>query len=264
MKAKGQLSLERIGRLDALGFSWDTDSAQWEEMYTRLIAYKKQHKDCRVSAEWQPDLALGAWVYHQRALREQGSLLPDRLRRLSALGWEWAPHISSWEQMYRRLMAYKKQHGHCNVPFTGKKSKRFTSWISRQRVAKATNQLSPERIRQLDALGFTWNTNTAQWEEMYQRLAAYKKQHGHCNASRYERDKSLGNWVYTQRDVKAKGQLPLERIHRLDALGFHLESPKRTQKWEEMYSAARRIQKVTRGLQCPACGDRGPILSTMG
>lgn len=46
----------------------------------------------------------------------------------------------------------------------------------------------------------TGRLNDQQWEEMYQRLARYKEEHGDCLVPRkYERDPKLSTWVETQR-----------------------------------------------------------------
>jgi Helicase associated domain len=38
------------------------------------------------------------------------------------------------------------------------------------------------------------------WESMFEKLKAYKEKHGHCLVpNRYEKDRSLGSWVSTQR-----------------------------------------------------------------
>jgi Helicase associated domain len=40
----------------------------------------------------------------------------------------------------------------------------------------------------------------ARWENMFEKLKDYKQQHGNCLVpNRYEKDRSLGSWVSTQR-----------------------------------------------------------------
>jgi hypothetical protein len=162
---------------------------------------------------------------------------------LNAIGFDWNPFVSTWEKRYKQLLTFKKQYGHCNVPPTGKKNKSFASWISHQRTLKSKNGLSPERIRRLNALGFTWNTKDAQWEAMYSRLRTYKKRHEDCNVPGiWKQDPSLRLWVQRQRKLKGKGQLSPEGIRRLDAQGFTWDT-NRTQKWEAMYSRLRTYKK---------------------
>ena len=48
-------------------------NARWEEMYQRLVAYKKEHKNTRVPQTYNVDPKLGTWVHNQRnAYRDKG------------------------------------------------------------------------------------------------------------------------------------------------------------------------------------------------
>ena len=47
-RAKGNLSEERVQRLNALGFVWNALDAAWEEMFEELKAYKKIKGHCNV------------------------------------------------------------------------------------------------------------------------------------------------------------------------------------------------------------------------
>lgn len=66
-------------------------------------------------------------------------------------------------------------------------------------------------------------TEEADWNAAYQRLRKYRKREGHCRVPlRYteEDNYKLGDWVIRQRTSTAKGELSVERIGRLDKLGF--------------------------------------------
>ena len=78
----------------------------------------------------------------------------------------------------------------------------------------------PDRIKQLDSLGFSWDPVTEQWETRYNALINFQKREGHCRvAQRYETDGiMLGSWVSTQR--RLKHTLSQDKIKRLDDLGF--------------------------------------------
>ena len=55
-------------------------------------------------------------------------------------------------------------------------------WCHNQRSLARKGRLAAERIARLNALGFSWEPNDALWEEMYQRLVAYRAGHGgDCN-----------------------------------------------------------------------------------
>jgi hypothetical protein len=92
--------------------------------------------------------------------------------------------------------------------------------------------LSSDKIKQLDELGFVWEMNNFNWEQGFEKLVVYAREHGNCvviagfkTPSGYE----LGNWVKWQRAKKS--HLSPDKIQRLDELGF-VWDPKE-QSWEQ-------------------------------
>ena len=59
------------------------------------------------------------------------------------------------------------------------------------------------------------------WDERYGELIKYKEEHGDCDVPQNSSThKSLGIWVARQRRSYDRGELPKDRIDRLEALGF--------------------------------------------
>lgn len=252
-RRKDRLTKEQLIKLVAIGFDWDPSSTNLERMYARLAAFKKVHGHCNVPATYKKEPALARWVVKQR--HPNAPLSSEHVRRLKALGFDFNPLASRWESMYMLLKAYKKQYGNCNPPRSGQEYPSLFVWMSHQRSLKSKGQLSPECIRRLNAVSFTWSTKDSKWEAMYSRLRTYKKRHGDCNVpGTWKQDPSLRFWVQHQRKLKGKGQLSPESIHRLNALGFTWNT-NRVKKWEAMYSRLRIYKKrhgdcnVTRNLK---------------
>ena len=64
---KGNLSSNRIKRLNHIGFVWELHKTNWEEMFEALNEYKENHGDCNVPYDWvENNLRLGIWVTEQR------------------------------------------------------------------------------------------------------------------------------------------------------------------------------------------------------
>ncbi|MCI0427496.1 MAG: helicase associated domain-containing protein, partial [Nitrospiraceae bacterium] len=251
-KARDLLSSERIRRLETLGFDWDARKTQWETMYKQLVAYKKRFGDCNVPARWKEDRSLGMWVSGQRQLKSKDQLPSERVRQLESLGFDWNPFISSWAEMYGRLVAFKQQHRHCNVPVKSKGDQSLGQWVFKQRQKKEKAQLPLKRIQQLNKLDFNWDQDSRRdrWEEMYARLLAYKKKHKDCNVpAKWKQDYSLGRWVSVQRQFRVNDRLSSERIRRLDALGFNWD-PLSAQ-WEEMFKRLAAYKKQYRHCNVP-------------
>lgn len=238
-RKRGEISEERLRRMNAIGFVWDALESSWEEMFAELLEYKATHGDCDVPKIWPQNQALATWIGSQRQFCKNGTLSDERISRLDAIGVVWHTKKASWEKMFAALVKYKKLHGDCNVPQGDPDNPQLGSWVDSQRKHRKQEALTQERIQQLDALGFTWDMRAASWEELFSALVEYKKAHGDCNVPYdWQDNPRLGTWVVMQRQAKKgkkRNSLNGERIRRLDGLGFIWDP--RDICWEEMFAA---------------------------
>jgi hypothetical protein len=86
MYRKGQLTQNRIQRLETIGFVWCRQKHAWNEMYQRLVRYKEILGNCNVPSGWEDDPQLGSWVFKQRYRRKKGLLNEERIRKLDEVG----------------------------------------------------------------------------------------------------------------------------------------------------------------------------------
>ena len=85
-------------------------------------------------------------------------------------------------------------------------------WLNNRRAKKG--KLSDNHVKRLEELGFKWNLHEAAFDEKFQRLKAYRKDHGHCNV----KEGDLGRWVDKLRE--RKDTLSDDQVERLEELGF--------------------------------------------
>ena len=229
---KDRLSPERRALLDKLGFDWDPFATLWEEGFEHLQAFVKKYKHSNVAKEYRsPDgYRLGQWVNGQRANKDR--LLPERVARLEKLKFDWDPLSTRWEEGYEHLQAFVKKYKHSDVAkeYRSPDGYRLGQWVRIRRANK--DQLSPERIAQLETLGFDWNLRKSNWEECFQYLQTFVKQYKHCHVAISYRTPDgypLGRWTGKQRT--RKDRLSPERLARLEKLKFDWD-PKVSQ-WDE-------------------------------
>ena len=80
---------------------------------------------------------------------------------LNSLGMVWDSHDLNWREKYQMLVIYKDKYGDCNVP-SNHKDKKLSTWVKCQRrqhklyVDKRSSSMTPERIADLEAIGFSW------------------------------------------------------------------------------------------------------------
>ena len=106
---KATLSPERIARLNALGFCWETLDALWDKNYTALVAFKEANGHCNVP---KGGSSLADWCFNVKARRKKGMLTPEQITQLNSLGFCWNNREARWDKMYAELVAYKEAHGH--------------------------------------------------------------------------------------------------------------------------------------------------------
>jgi hypothetical protein len=133
-------------------------------MLEALGAFKSVQGHCHVPRRWTWNPALARWVSEQRRLRREGTLDPVRLQRLEAIGFEWegvrsldSDRATSWEGQFRRLLAYRQRHGHCEVPARFSEDPALGRWIAAQRSQHRAGHLKRDRLHRLNEIGFSWN-----------------------------------------------------------------------------------------------------------
>ena len=90
--ARGELTKERIRRLEEVGIVWNKLEAAWEQGYKHFQDYKATH-DGYVPQSFKTDdgYNLGRWVSKQRGKYKNGELTDEQIRRLKELGIVWEP-----------------------------------------------------------------------------------------------------------------------------------------------------------------------------
>jgi superfamily II DNA or RNA helicase len=217
--------------LETLGVSWD----HW---FGLLLRFRKQNGHCRVPEKHREEgLKLGVWVLNQK---KRAILSPDRIKRLSSIGFSWDSRDDSWEESFNALKEFHKKEGHFVVPpdleIWGRK---LITWVRTQRIRKAL--LSPERIALLDSLGFVWDPFTEQWEDAFAALSEFRKREGHCLVKQNLKFNgiNLGSWVGAQRAKRHK--LSSAQVKRLESIGFSWDPL--TMQWEEAFSELKEFRK---------------------
>jgi len=132
-------------------------SVDWEMMFRALEAFRKENGHCHVPANWKKNIQLGRWVAMQRYRHKIGELEKPYVTRLDGIGFVWSPADKVWNELYQRLIKYKKKHGDCDVPSSWPSDSNLANWVANQRHRKKMGSLCADRVRMLDAVGFVWS-----------------------------------------------------------------------------------------------------------
>ncbi|MBQ3261546.1 MAG: helicase associated domain-containing protein [Oscillospiraceae bacterium] len=204
----------------------------WNAMYDLSRAYYIAHGDLNIPSTYvTPEgVKLGAWLNRQRQIRAgkvQGSLTPEQIRALDAIGMSWLDlGEERWNRNFRALRAYFEQYGNIDVPqdyvtSDGLKLGRFVKNMRFHRDTKYRRCLTPERLNMLDEMGMIWDVDAYRWEQNFRAAEAYYREHGDLRpAKRYTTPDGvkLGTWLAYQREKHSRGELEAEKVTRLNAI----------------------------------------------
>ena len=86
-------------------------------------------------------------------------------------------HKDRWEQGFAALCKFRRRKGHCCPPQRHVEGKyNLGPWVITQRYLK--DELSVERKRRLDRIGFVWNWRDFAWERGFAALLKFKRTSG--------------------------------------------------------------------------------------
>lgn len=271
----GNLTQNRIERLEAIGMVWSTSNDLWEQNYAAATQYYLEHGDLEVPIKYETPsgFGLGVWLGAQRAAHKAGELPQEQVERLDALGMDWTNRNDrKWMSLYDVAAAYYHEHGNLNVPseYVTPDGVLLGKWVARQRYAylnpdRSSARVTPERKAPLDKLGMVWEKYDP-WQERYDLALAYKTEHGDLEIPSVYKTADgvwLGSWVSRQRQALNSGSsvLSSERRKLLRTLFKGERRPSdpaadhgtvREANWERNFRSAARYARKYKHLLVPA------------
>ena len=271
----GNLTQNRIERLEAIGMVWSTSNDLWEQNYAAATQYYLEHGDLEVPIKYETPsgFGLGVWLGAQRAAHKAGELPQEQVERLDALGMDWTNRNDrKWMSLYDVAAAYYHEHGNLNVPseYVTPDGVLLGKWVARQRYAylnpdRSSARVTPERKTLLDKLGMVWEKYDP-WQERYDLALAYKTEHGDLEIPSVYKTADgvwLGSWVNRQRQALNSGSSALssERRKLLRTLFKGERRPSdpaadhgtvREANWERNFRSAARYARKYKHLLVPA------------
>jgi hypothetical protein len=186
---------------------------------------------------------LGYSVIHIRSSGDYVTHHPERRAELDVLGFVWDEFERRWEEVRAALLAHKEVHGNLEVHWKfvvpSEAPWPEEAWgmklghrVNNIRASEQYVKDHPERLAELDALGFVWDDRERRWEEVRAALLAYKEVHGDLQVPYAFVVPSEAPWPQEAWGMKLGGRLSgirskeiyvkdhPERRAELDAMGF--------------------------------------------
>jgi Helicase associated domain len=146
---------------------------KWNTRLKELLQYRLDHGDCLVPHTYTPNPQLARWVKRQRRQyklmmdNRSSTMSPERLSILNEIGFVWDSHDAAWKEKLNELKEFRHEHGHSLVPSNYRPNPQLATWVKCQRrqyklywIGKPS-AMTPERILQLDQVGFEWELRTS-------------------------------------------------------------------------------------------------------
>lgn len=260
----GNLTQNRIERLEAIGMVWSTSNDLWEQNYAAATQYYLEHGDLEVPIKYETPsgFGLGVWLGAQRAAHKAGELPQEQVERLDALGMDWTNRNDrKWMSLYDVAAAYYHEHGNLNVPseYVTPDGVLLGKWVARQRYAylnpdRSSARVTPERKALLDKLGMVWEKYDP-WQERYDLALAYKTEHGDLEIPSVYKTADgvwLGSWVSRQRQALNSGSSTLFKGERRPSDPAADHGTVREANWERNFRSAARYARKYKHLLVPA------------
>ena len=184
---------------------------------------------------------------------------------------------ASGTNAFTELQKFTQPRGHRDVPRIHAKNTKLAEWVNTQRsqyklLRGDKTTLNYEKTVKLEKLGFQSEvleaTRLTQWEDRFSELKEFKQKHGHTRVpSKYPPNPSLGNWVHRQRVVYSllnrgkRANLPVERMHKLNKLGFHWVYDI-SETWNRHFSELQEFKKEWGHCNVPHKYDKSPKLGS--
>lgn len=227
---------------------------RWIGMYLELVDFKTKNKHANVPVRYVKNRSLGYWIRRQRLVYHEGTMDLERESLLRLIGFNFRLlAIHDWDNMYKNLLEFKKKFGHVRV--TGSyNDPQLHTWLIYQRKLYWKGKLHQDKIEKLKSIGVDMRNKTLnRWEERYEQLVKFKKEHGHLHiCTSFGADKELISFVKVVR--RSQETMSKARKEQLNDLGFDW-NPHRTvtailnrqradNQWMERFEELKRFKKT--------------------
>lgn len=230
---QGELSPERVKRLEEIGIQWDERGDILDLRLRQLEEFRlKNGRDPLERDDKMPDgFAIGSWYSLKRSRLRKGSFDPETREKLINAGIDTeTEEAGTWRENFEDCRDLFAKSGNVQIPsgFKGRNGANLTAWMASQKRKMRNGELPAERAKLLAEIGVELPKVKSgsgyaikSWAESLTELSNFIDEN-HRYPSRQENpvEKRLANWVSIQRREHKKGSLPKKRIEALESIGF--------------------------------------------
>jgi hypothetical protein len=193
-----------VESLDSMGFRWNlhlSNDLRWFYHYEELKKFYEEFGHSRVSDRKGEYNSLRVWVLRQR--RNESKLSDEQKKLLRKVKFAWSEDIKEqkkkyWMDMFEKLKAFYKKHGHSNVPDRYKLNEQLGRWVSTVRYSESI--LEDWKRKLLKTVKFNYRADIkkaklSKRNQSFNELKLFYKKYGHANVPEEYKDHKLAIFV---------------------------------------------------------------------
>ncbi len=201
----------------------------WEIVFEAVSEFKEKQGRFPLSDEKYEGLRVGVWCTNQRILNNKGQLETEKLEKLNSIGFVWDTDEERWQSNYLEIKKMTEQYGHFpkRSDFSADEGKwSLYVWLTAQRVKFGRGELSEEKQKLLNDIGFELNTETndERWNRLYLEAKKFNEENNRfpttTDVKKYPEMNELYRWIIRQRKAFNEGKLSEDRVKLLNELGM--------------------------------------------
>lgn len=208
----------------------------WNERLEDLANFKVEHGHTNVPSRNFYDRGLAEFVAQIK--NNPDELNGEQKDKLRDLGFDWTTakdkKEQAWDENLNLLEEYYKNHRNFEIHKIPELKKLY-AWLMWQRSLQRSGRLRDDRKERLEGIGYTdWDPKTKKksedeipntWMKQYHDLKIFFRKKGHSMVPQHKhtekhKDRTLGNWVRTQRRLRNEDCLSAKKIDLLEKLNF--------------------------------------------
>ena len=225
---KGQLSPQRISKLEKMGVDFNPQRSIIEERMVLIRDYYAEYNTINIPVDTvYKGVSLGCFIEECKKKKRKNKLHKELDELLTDKGLIWNPREYEWNKKYEIAKKFYMEFGNISVNNNSRiyGGIDLYNWLSKQKEAYHKGILNMDRLKKLEEIGITWDEFEHLWMKNYELLKLYHEEYGNINipSNRTYKGVNLGMWLSTQRQAyrgNPNYAITEKRIFLLEKLGM--------------------------------------------
>ncbi|WP_445725593.1 Helicase associated domain protein [Flavobacterium sp.] len=242
----------------------------WMVNLYKLEDYYKSNNTFHIPNYKKDLMPLRSWLQYQKNIFKKNKLDNNKIKLLKSIGFSFDLNYRGnkfidpvkseveWDEKFEDLKNFNIKYKTFLIPNNEIQFNSLKTWIQEQKRQYKLGNLSSEIINRLLEIGYSFDldyrgkkfkyetnpdlkkekntaitSNSETWKNKYLKLIDYKLKNGNCNVPRSYDDRSLANFVNSQRNLYRNNELDNDKIEKLKLIEFEFNF--RSNNWNNHY-----------------------------